>query len=179
MTKISGSVDRFSVSTLVEYIKPPLRSGKVPDSTVGTMPHDHHRSRRAALNPYFSKASIRRLEPVIAQTLDNLLRRLDDCAKSGEVMPLTVAYKATTSDIITGYCFGESTGFLMRNDYNSPFFDAVAKNFGLAWWMTHVAWLGPLLSSIPIDVQAMLMPGLDSLFRMQRVCHRRPNSTSA
>ena len=87
-------------------------------------------------------------------------------------MPLSAAYKAATSDIITGYCFGESTGFLMRDDYNSPFFDAVAENFGLAWWMTHVPWLGPLLNSIPMNVQAMLMPGLDSLFRMQRVSLR-------
>lgn len=143
------------------------------------MPHDHHRSRRAALNPYFSKASIRRLEPVITQTLDNLLHRLDACAKSGEVLTLSTAYKAATSDIITGYCFGESPGFLMWNDYNSPFFDAVAKNFGLAWWMTHVAWLGPLLNSIPTGVQSMIMPGMESLFRMQRVCLRRPTSTSA
>ena len=88
-------------------------------------------------------------------------------------MPLSAAYKAVTSDIITGYCFGESTGFLVRDDYNSPFFDAVAENFGLAWWMTHIAWLGPLLNNIPMNVQEMLMPGLKSLFRMQQVslCH--------
>lgn len=88
-------------------------------------------------------------------------------------MPLSAAYKAVTSDIITGYCFGESTGFLMRDDYNSPFFNAVAENFGLAWWMTHIAWLGPLLNAIPMSVQEMLMPGLKSLFRMQRVSLRR------
>ena len=156
-----------------------LKNRQVPDSTVGTIPHDHHRSRRAALNPYFSKASIRRLEPVITQTLDNLLHRLDACAKSGEVIPLTAAYKAVTSDIITGYCFGESTGFLMWDDYNSPFFDAVAEYFGLAWLMTHVAWLGPLLNSIPVNVQIRLMPGLESLLRMQRVSTRSTTSTLA
>ncbi len=84
-------------------------------------------------------------------------------------MPLSTAYKAVTSDIITGYCFGGTTGFVMRDDYNSPFFDAVAENFALAWWMTHIAWLGPLLNSIPMTIQSMLMPGLESLFRMQRV----------
>lgn len=92
-------------------------------------------------------------------------------------MPLSAAYKAATSDIITGYCFGESTGFLMLGDYNSPFFDAVAENFGLAWWMTHVAWLGPLLNSIPTTVQSMLIPGLESLFRMQRVSFCSPASS--
>ena len=116
VTRINGWEDHFNVGTLVESIKTLLRNGKVPDSTAGTRSHDHHRSRRAALNPYFSKASIRRLEPVITLALDNLLHPLDVCAKNGEVMPLTMAYKATTCDIITDYCFGESTGFLMRDD---------------------------------------------------------------
>lgn len=81
-------------------------------------------------------------------------------------MPLTTAYKAATSDIIMGYCFGEPTGFLMRDDYNSPCFDAVAELFGLVWWMTHVAWLGPLLIFVSFAVQGFLMPGLNSLFGM-------------
>ena len=84
-------------------------------------------------------------------------------------MPMSAAYKAATSDIITGYCFGVSTGFLMRDDYNIPFLDSVAANFGLAWWMTHIAWLGPLLNSIPTFIKSVLMPGLESLFQMQRV----------
>ena len=40
---------------------------------------------------------------------------------------MTTAYKAGTSDVIMGYCFGESSGFLMWDDYNPPFFDAVAE----------------------------------------------------
>lgn len=84
-------------------------------------------------------------------------------------MPLSAAYKAATCDIVTGYCFGETTDYLLQDDYNSPFFDAVAKSLQLAWWMTHLAWLGPLLNSIPTEIQAMLMPGSKSLFRMQQV----------
>lgn len=133
------------------------------------MPHDLHRSRRAAFNSYFSKASIRSLEPVITKALDNLIQRLGASAESGEIVPLNIVYKALTSDIITAYCFGESTGYLMSDDYNSPFFEALALTFEVAWLMTHVGWLGPLLNAMPIRVQKMLMPGLDSLFRMRRV----------
>ena len=92
-------------------------------------------------------------------------------------MPLSTAYKAATSDIITGYCFGESNGFLLLGDYNSPFFDAVAETFGLAHWMTHVAWLGPLLNSIPTTVQSMLIPASKSLFQMQQVSLWSPASS--
>jgi len=79
-------------------------------------------------------------------------------------MPFSVAYKAATSDIITEDCFGVSTYFLTRQDYNTPFFDAVAENVGLAWWITHIVWLGLLLDSILVIVKSMLMPGLKSLF---------------
>ena len=169
MTNTSGLGEQLRVSIAASAALPRLINGQAPLSIVSTIPHDLHRSRRAAISPYFSKSSIRRLEPVIAETLDNLLQRLDAAAKSGEVVPLSTAYKAVASDIITAYCFGESTGFLMRADYNSPFFEAVGKVFRICWLMTHVAWLGPLLNSIPTKVQVMLMPGMKSWYRSKQV----------
>lgn len=136
---------------------------------MGTISHDLHRKRRAAFSPYFSKASIRRLEPRIIEALDILLRRLDASAKSGEVVPLGYVYRALSSDIITAYCFGKSTMFLMRDDYNAPLFDAMYRFFKLAWWNTHVGWFGPLMNSIPQQAQVMLMPGMKSWFIMHQV----------
>lgn len=141
----------------------------VPESTVATMPHELHRKRRAALSPYFSKTSIRRLEPVIQRTLGDLLKRFSACGKTGDVMPMSTAYKATTSDIITGYSFGTSVEYLKKDDYNVPFFEAVAANFEMAWWMTHIPWLGPLMNLIPVPVMGLVMPGLESLWQMHRV----------
>ena len=89
-------------------------------------------------------------------------------------MPLTYAYKALASDVITAYCFGESTEYLTWDDYNSALFDTVSKFLKLAWWMTHVGWLGPFLNSIPVKVQVMLMPGMKSWYDMQQVCLRGP-----
>ena len=171
MIKTNGLVDHFRVNTAVKSADPSplLNEDQVPDSTVSTLSHDLHRNRRAAFNPYFSKASIRRLEPVITKTLDILLRRLEVSANSGEVVPLDIAFKAVASDVVTLYCFGESTNFLLREDYNSPFFDAVSNFYGLVWWMTHVAWLGPLLNSFPLKVQIFLTPGLESFIRMRQV----------
>ena len=84
-------------------------------------------------------------------------------------MPLTYAYKALTSDVITAYCFGESTGYLLWDDFNSPLFDTVARFLKLTWWMAHVGWLGPMLNSLPIKAQVMLMPGLKSWYDMLQV----------
>ena len=156
-----------------------LKIELVPDSTVATIPHDLHRSRRAAINPYFSKASIRRLEPVITETFDYLSQRLDNFAKSGKIVPLNLVYKATTMDIITRYCFGESAHFLEQDDFNAPFFEGIVKLLDLAWWITHIAWFGPLLKSIPLSLQSILMPRLEPLFRMRRVSLRSYTSTYA
>ena len=149
-----------------------LNAGEAPESTAGTIPHDLHRKRRAAFSSYFSKANIRRLEPVITEALDNLLQRLDACAKTGDPMPLTYAYKALTSDVITAYCFGQSTGYLTWEDFNSPLFDTVSRFLELSWWMTHVGWLGPMLDSLPVKVQVMLMPSMKSWYDMLEVSFR-------
>ena len=106
---------------------------------------------------------------MITEALDNLLKRLDASAKSGEVVPLTNAFRALTNDVITAYCFGESTGYLLWDDYNSPLFESVHKFFKLAWWKTHVGWLGPLMNSIPVKTQVTLMPGMKSVFDRQQV----------
>lgn len=140
---------------------------EAPDSTPATMPHDLHRRRRAPLNPYFSKASIRRLEPVISETVRNLLERLDRCAQEEQILPITYTYKAATSDVISEYCFGVSTGYLMRDDYNMPFFNAVAFNLTLSQWKIHISWLGPLVEMIPLSIMTWMVPDLAALLHMR------------
>ena len=109
---------------------------------------------------------------MITEALDNLSQRLDAAAEIGNVIPLTYAYKALTSDVITAYCFGKSTGYLLWDDFNSPLFDTVYKFMKLTWWMTHVGWLGPMLNSLPIKFQVMLLPGLKSWYDMLQVSIR-------
>ena len=146
----------------------------VPEATGATVAHDLHRTRRAALNPFFSKASIRRLDPVIQRTLENLLRRFSACAKTGDIMPLNTVYKAATSDVVSEYTFGVSVDYLKRDDYNAPFFEAISASFEIAWWFMHMPWLASLMHSIPKPVLSYIVSGMESLFQMQRVCSLIP-----
>lgn len=125
---------------------------------ITTIPHELHRKRRAALSPYFSSANVRRLEPIIQDSLTKLLGRLDSCYKSGQVLPITVAYKAMTSDIITSYAFGKSTNYLLKEDFNISFFETIASVFEVAHSMLHIAWLGPLIQALPIPLLVKLLP---------------------
>lgn len=69
----------------------------VPGATLVTNGHDLHRVRRAALNPSFSKASVRNLQPLIDAKLDFFVERLEEFHKSGEVMVINYAFAALTS----------------------------------------------------------------------------------
>ena len=47
-----------------------------PEAMFSTIGHDQHKARRAALNRFFSMASVRRLQPIIEERVQALVQRL-------------------------------------------------------------------------------------------------------
>ncbi|KAI4157454.1 MAG: hypothetical protein LQ342_008264 [Letrouitia transgressa] len=139
-----------------------------PRGLAGTLPHDVHRIRRAAVNPYFSKASVRRLEPVIQGSLSRLLNRMSAASTSGEIMRLPIVFKALTCDIIQEYAFGTQEKHMNREDYNLPFFEAVAAFIEGSHLLLHCAWVGPLTKALPIKLTHKLLPAMAGLYEMQQ-----------
>lgn len=139
------------------------------DSVVMTIPHELHRNRRAALNPFFSKASVRRLEPMIRDGVVQLLDRMDTCGRSAEVMPMNMVYKALTADVITKYAFGKSTDFMKLEDYNSAYFEAFDKFFEYGPWLFHISGLSSLMESLPVAIATRLMPDIATIFTLRLV----------
>lgn len=121
------------------------------------------------MGKYFSKSNIRRLDSTVQENLAKFLERLENCRSSGEVIPLTNALRALTCDIITSYSFGTSSGFLSREDYNAPLWEAIYSFIKFAHWFMHIGWLGPLMEALPNKVSASMSPNLASLFRMEDV----------
>lgn len=74
-----------------------LKGFGIDFSVLSTVQHDLHRTRRAALNPLFSKAKIRQMQPVIQERVGALLNRLDGFNKNGEVVKLKLAFAAFTA----------------------------------------------------------------------------------
>lgn len=70
----------------------------------GTEQHDLHRSRRAALNPFFSKRSVARLESVIQSKVCKMCDRLVDYGKEGKILTIQHALTSCIVDITTEYC---------------------------------------------------------------------------
>jgi cytochrome P450 len=69
----------------------------LPHSMFGTNDHDLHRIRRAAVNPFFSKGAVRKLQPIIDERIDALLARFREFQDSGAPIPLNYAFSAYTN----------------------------------------------------------------------------------
>ncbi|MCJ1374965.1 hypothetical protein MMC20_006198 [Loxospora ochrophaea] len=82
-----------------------------------TVGHDLHRLRRGALNTFFSKQSIRRLEPIIQSIVDTLYQQMKQYQGTGKPINLVHAYGALTQDIIHEYCFAASKNCLLMPDF--------------------------------------------------------------
>ena len=78
----------------------------------GTIPHDHHRLRRAALNPYFSKRSISQVEPLLYQHVDKVVAKIQDAKSNGTVANLSDVFAAFSGDVIMDYTFGSTLNLL-------------------------------------------------------------------
>lgn len=91
------------------------------------MPHDLHKRRRNQVAPFFSKSSIRRLEPLIINKVNKLCERLEAKSRlepvSNTIVNLTHAFMALTGDIISTACFGQPTGFLDLDDLGRDWYE--------------------------------------------------------
>ncbi|KAG4444137.1 hypothetical protein IFR05_000366 [Cadophora sp. M221] len=140
------------------------------EGSLATIDHDHHRLRRNAINPFFSKTNVRKLSPVIQNNVSKLMSRLERLEDTGEPVNLNIVFSAFTSDIIIEYAFGESQHYLDREDFNLDFFlmmdsihhiGAAAKQFG---------WLLPVVLSIPEFITTRVDRGMAAFAKMQNTC---------
>lgn len=106
--------------------------------------------RRGALNPYFSKAAVAKLEPVIYATVDKLCRCLEQVANSTDSVDLVMAFSCMTTDIVTQYAFAESSNFLDSTTFAPNFHEAILAGTRMGVWARHFPILFPILRSIPM-----------------------------
>jgi hypothetical protein len=67
-----------------------------------TVSHELHRSRRVALNRYFSKGAVSKLEGMIQDKAATLCTKFERFGGTGQPVDLTMAYSCLTTDVVTG-----------------------------------------------------------------------------
>lgn len=128
-----------------------------------------HHKRRNSINNFFSTASIRRVEPIIAELLEKMLARLDSSGKNGMILKMHYVFRAYASDVITSYAFGDCFHFLEEDDWGRSYFSSADKYFSL----THVfGWFPlvmPLVNNMPTFLLRMFIPNLRDMSEKQSV----------
>ena len=134
-----------------------------PDSTLSTVHHDHHRQRRAALNPLFSRQRIVRLQPVMQERLNSLLARIKTFGEDGQILNVQHAFGAFAAgksisvshrslfvskklnsfriDVGMEYFFGQSQKKVNALDFDPGFHDAIQSGFNNVLPMNHFPWV--------------------------------------
>ena len=138
-------------------------------SIFGTVPHEHHRLRRSALNPFFSKRSIVEIEPQIQEKVDKFCRRLDTCAGGNEPLDLGAAYTSLTMDVITHYAYGEPLGLLDSPDFGAMWKEMIKMTLECMPFVRHFPWLMDVLEKVPYPVALKFSESIALMLHFQLV----------
>jgi len=118
------------------------------------------RQRREAMGSYFSKASIRRLEPILLENIDKLVGRFEDSRDSGKSINASYAYRCLTADVITTYSYDKSFGALETPDLRPQFLigfeEAVKSSVIQQFFVGTINALIKLANKLPRSVTKML-----------------------
>ena len=162
------------------------------ESTFATVLHESHRMRRAALNQFFSKGQVRKLQPLIQERVDAVLERLEDFRQNGDAIRLDIAFAAysagrswnlclgTTSsdflnlfaDVIMEYAFGRSERKVNALDFDGDFHDACVNGGKSSFLVKQFPIVLRTTRALPPKLLQKFNPALTSFIRMHRVSIR-------
>lgn len=126
------------------------------ESVFSTVDHRHHRLRRAALNPFFSKQRTSSLQGLIWSLAEKLCARFEEHRKEGSPVPLRFAYNSLTTQAITTYSFNQPWNLLDAKDYNPQYCLAVESITNISRYLRHVPWMYPILRATPLSIMKKL-----------------------
>lgn len=144
-----------------------------PTSTFATAPHNLHRLRRSALNSFFSKRSITRVEPLIVDKIERLCQRFEGVIETKEVIRLDAAYMALTMDIITHYAYGQSYNYLAEDDFKLSWKETVIGGSANGVVLRQFPWALPIMKATPLSFLQKINRQAGELVAWQRMVRRQ------
>jgi hypothetical protein len=139
-------------------------------TAIATRSHDLHKSRRAALNPFFSTKNIRRLEPMVHEVLSHIFQHLETAKNEKKPVNMSLLYRAATHDLIADYAFGQGSIAFSREDLNEPYFRAYHEMV-LTWHFgCYFPWFTHLMRKLPMKIITTMVPSVKQFILMIEVC---------
>ncbi|KAL3480492.1 cytochrome P450 [Aspergillus californicus] len=126
-----------------------------------------HKDRRRLLNPVFSRAGVFKLEPMLHEKAQIMMKKIDRLQDSTDINVYD-AFRCLTTEVIMEFAFAKSANMLEEHDtdFQSWFltaFDAVAGSF---WKMQEFPLLRKIAGRLPDTLVGMIDPQVVNVFRM-------------
>lgn len=137
-------------------------------STFGTVEHNHHRLRRTALNPFFSKSSISAIEPLIQDKVDKLCQAMDEYTNSEIHVEMGTAFIALSLDVISTYAFGNSFGLVEKRGFSPEWKAALRAAIEAAIFNRHMPWMADVMMNLPDSVAAAVSRPVAQFLKIQK-----------
>ncbi|KAF7937086.1 hypothetical protein BELL_0704g00020 [Botrytis elliptica] len=128
-------------------------------ASAATIDHDLHRMRRGAMSKFFSKESIRRIEPMMNLNIEKLLVRLRQFQVTGEPINCLPMFGAFTNDLISEYAFGFNPNWLGAPNFNAAFYHMMDGFHKFGPLAVQFSWFIPMINAIPKTLRQSMNPG--------------------
>ncbi|KAG6354277.1 hypothetical protein INS49_004882 [Diaporthe citri] len=133
-----------------------------------TVDHDVHRIRRNALNPLFSMAAVRSLQPIIHERIDMAMRRMKDFIDEDKVLNATYMFSAYTNDVVETYCFARCQHRLEHPDFDPHSRDAAFEGATSVHIMKHIWWVYDIMNHFPTSIVKAINTGAGLYLEQKR-----------
>ncbi|PMD50091.1 cytochrome P450 [Hyaloscypha bicolor E] len=134
-----------------------------PGSVASTGPADLHRLKQSALNPFFSKASITRLEPLIQEKVELLCNGLRNLMERKEIVYVGAAYYSLSLDVISDYSFGTSWHCLDTPGFATEWEKTIISVLESTPLSKQLPWINLLIQRLPAAWRKRLTPDIGVL----------------
>jgi hypothetical protein len=134
-----------------------------------TVNHDLHRLRRKALSPMFSIRKIEEFQPVIKEKVEKLCNKIALYVQDGQVLPLSRAWMALTTDVITEYSFAKSYDQLDSPNFQDTLHEALVAIYTTGQFALHFPIVFPILDIMPEWLVKMTQPEVLPVVGLRKV----------
>jgi len=141
------------------------RAFAVDESSFGNTNVQEAKSRRDIISPLFNRKNILQLQDVVQENVDKMVTHA--LSYKGHPVDLSMAFRCTTFDIITSYCFGQSADTLSSPSFQSSLLHAIQSTIPVFWVFKYMPWLQFMLE-LPDWLTLLLSPNMKSWASLRR-----------
>ncbi|KEF58564.1 uncharacterized protein A1O9_06490 [Exophiala aquamarina CBS 119918] len=138
-----------------------------PEATFSTISANLHRIRRQSLTPFFTVKAVQKFHSQLQGLSDRLIERMLGCKAARKPVPLFLAYRCLTADLISEYIFGRQLGLLNREDFGKAFYASWRSLWDLSPVIRQFPWMMTVMLGLPRWVTAVASPKALEVLDMQ------------